>query len=167
MSKKFLGYIILSVFALISICASLNALTFDGVKSAQGDKLQSALESSFQSQQQDNPSASIEIPELTDADFEKEVLQYKGAVLLDFWFEGCVPCRIILPKVKELAAKYKDQLKFFKYNISKQKDLVAKYNLEKYPTILIIKDGQVVAKEVGCSSDFKDHVEAGILKAIK
>lgn len=85
---------------------------------------------------------------VTDDDFEKEVLQANGPVLVDFWAEWCPPCKALSPIIDELAAE-KDQVKIVKIDIDKAPETPAKYGVRGIPTLMIFKDGQVVDTRVG------------------
>ncbi len=84
-----------------------------------------------------------------DADFHAEVLQSAEPVLVDFWAEWCGPCRMIGPIVEELADAYAGRLKVAKVNVDHNRETAARYGVRGIPTLLLIKDGQVQATQVG------------------
>jgi len=84
-----------------------------------------------------------------DADFETEVLQSADPVLVDFWAEWCGPCRMIGPIVEELADAYEGRLKVVKVNVDQNRATPAKYGVRGIPTLLLIKNGEVQAQQVG------------------
>ncbi len=86
---------------------------------------------------------------LTQENFETEVSNYKGAVLVDFWASWCGPCRMLSPVVDELAEQYAGKVKFGKINVDEQPRLAMTYSVQSIPTLLLFKDGQPVNKSIG------------------
>jgi thioredoxin 1 len=82
----------------------------------------------------------------------QELLDSGKPVVIDFWAEWCGPCRMIAPIVEEMAEKYKDQAFVGKCDIEENNDIAVKYSVRNIPTVLFIKDGQVVDKQVGACS---------------
>ncbi len=87
--------------------------------------------------------------ELTDANFEENVLQSDKPVLVDFWAEWCGPCRLIGPIVKELADEFGDRAVIGKMDVDNNPGITAKFGIRNIPTILFFKNGEVVDKSVG------------------
>lgn len=85
---------------------------------------------------------------LTEGTFEKEVLESKGTVLVDFWATWCGPCQALGPIVSEIAEERKD-IKVGKVNVDEEQSLAKKYKVMSIPTVLIFKDGNVVERSVG------------------
>lgn len=87
--------------------------------------------------------------ELTDSNFAKEVTDYKGLVLVDFWAEWCGPCRMVGPVVEKIAEDYAGRLKVGKLNVDLHGRAALSYGVTGIPTLILFKDGQVVDKIVG------------------
>jgi thioredoxin 1 len=101
--------------------------------------------------------------QVTDKEFESEVLNASGPVLVDFWAEWCGPCRAMGPSLDALAAEKKD-IKVVKVNIDENPNAPTKYGVRSIPTLLIFKGGEVVAQTVGSmtKSDLLKWVEGAI-----
>ncbi len=93
---------------------------------------------------------------LTEQNFEQEVLKSEIPVLVDFWAEWCGPCRMIGPTIEELAEEFAGRAKIAKLNVDEAQQLAMKYNVMSIPTLLFIKDGEVVDQVIGVVS--KDHL---------
>ena len=85
----------------------------------------------------------------TDSNFSTDVLQSDKPVLVDFWAEWCGPCKAIGPALEEIAGEKKDILSIVKLNIDENPLTPQKYNVRGIPTLLIFRNGEVVAEKVG------------------
>lgn len=90
--------------------------------------------------------------QVTDENFEEEVLKSDIPVLVDFWAEWCNPCKAIAPIIDQLADEYKGQVKFTKLNVDENKEIPSKYKIRGIPSLLIFKEGNNVANKVGALS---------------
>ena len=87
--------------------------------------------------------------EITDSNFETEVLKSTVPVLIDFWAAWCGPCRALAPAVDAVADEYKGKVKVGKLDVDANGSTSAKFNIRGIPTLLLFKDGQVKEQLVG------------------
>ena len=93
--------------------------------------------------------ASELIKHLSDASFEADVLKASTPVLVDYWAEWCGPCKMIAPILDEVAKEYEGRLKVVKLNIDQNEQTPPKFGIRGIPTLMMFKDGNVVATKVG------------------
>ncbi|HAE22134.1 MAG TPA: thioredoxin [Spirochaetaceae bacterium] len=87
--------------------------------------------------------------EITMANFDAEVEQSTVPVLLDFWAEWCMPCRMLGPHIDDLAKTYAGKLKIGKVNVDNESDLATRFNIISIPTLIVFKDGKPYKQKVG------------------
>ena len=87
--------------------------------------------------------------DITDANFDSEVLQSEKPVLVDFWAEWCGPCKVLGPIIDEVAPEYDGKVKFTKLNIDQYPETAPKYGIRGIPTILLFKNGELKTTSVG------------------
>ena len=93
--------------------------------------------------------ASENVVEFTDENFESEVLKSSQPVLVDFWAEWCMPCRMLAPTIEKIAKDYSGKVKVGKLDTDANRDVAAKYSISAIPTVILFRDGQVSQKFVG------------------
>ena len=105
--------------------------------------------------------SSENVLELTDENFDAEVVESEGAVLVDFWAEWCMPCKMVAPIIAELADDYAGRLKVGKVDTDASRNASMKFGISAIPTIILFKDGQVAKKFVGVQSkqDYKAAID--------
>ncbi len=97
-----------------------------------------------------------QIQDVTDDNFEQEVLQSEQPVLVDFWAAWCAPCRALAPTIDAVAQDFNDQAKVVKLNVDDNQETPIKYGVRSIPTLVLFKQGEVRGEIVGTSS--KDRI---------
>jgi thioredoxin 1 len=92
------------------------------------------------------------IKHVSDASFDQDVLQSDGPVLVDYWAEWCGPCKMIAPILDEVARDYDGRLQVAKLNVDENGGTAAKFGVRGIPTLMLFKNGAVVATKVGALS---------------
>lgn len=88
---------------------------------------------------------------LTTDNFRTEVQEASVPVLVDFWAEWCMPCKVVEPVLHDLATEYDGKLKVGKVNVDECPELAGEFNVVSIPTMLLFKDGRVVEQHIGAA----------------
>jgi len=89
---------------------------------------------------------------VTDASFADDVLMSDKTVVVDFWAEWCGPCKMIAPILDEVSRDYDGRVQVAKLNVDDNQEVAAKYGIRGIPTLMLFKQGEVVATKVGALS---------------
>ncbi|MFG0258258.1 MAG: thioredoxin [Phycisphaerales bacterium JB043] len=104
--------------------------------------------------------ASENVLEFTDDNFDAEVLNSDVPVLVDFWAEWCMPCRMLTPTIEELANDFEGKAKIGKVDTDANRQVSMKYNITAIPTVLLFHKGEITKKFVGLTK--KGDFEAAL-----
>ena len=106
--------------------------------------------------------ASENVHEFTDANFQSDVMEADQPVLVDFWAEWCMPCRMLAPVIDELASEYDGKVKVGKVDTDANRDTSVKLGISAIPTIILFNKGEVVKKFVGVTpkTEFAAELES-------
>lgn len=96
--------------------------------------------------------ANANVKEFTDANFDAEVLKSPVPVLVDFWAEWCMPCKMLTPTIEQVAEEFVGKVKVGKVDTDSNTQTAVKYGISAIPTVIIFKGGQVHKKFVGLQS---------------
>ena len=102
--------------------------------------------------------------EITDSNFEAEVLKSNVPVLIDFWAAWCGPCRMMAPTIDQIAAEYAGKAKVGKLDVDSNVQTAGRYQIRGIPTLLVFKGGKVVDQKVGAvgKADVKKMLDAHV-----
>lgn len=92
------------------------------------------------------------IVSLSEATFDNTINESSKPVLVDFWAEWCGPCKMVAPILEEIAQEYGDKIIIAKLNVEQNPNIAPKFGIRGIPTLLIFKNGEVVATQVGALS---------------
>ena len=106
-----------------------------------------------------------DLTNVSDANFQAEVLESEQPVLVDFWASWCGPCRMIAPVIERIAEKFDGRIKVGKVNVDEEPEISLEYNIASIPTVMIFKNGEEVSKSIGYSDEAE--IEQLVLQAIQ
>ena len=86
---------------------------------------------------------------ITDANFEEEVINSSVPVLVDFWAEWCGPCKQIAPALEELAKEMEGKIKIVKINVDENQNVPTQYRIQAIPTLMLFNNGEMVDRQMG------------------
>jgi thioredoxin 1 len=98
---------------------------------------------------------------VTDQNFQTEVLENKGVAIVDFWAPWCGPCRMVSPVIDELAEEYAGKIKVVKLNVDENSQTSGQFGVMSLPSIVFFKNGQPIKTMIGAQSkeDYKQEIE--------
>ncbi|MDB6096764.1 MAG: trxA [Francisellaceae bacterium] len=101
---------------------------------------------------------------ISESAFETEINSSALPLLIDFWAPWCNPCKIIAPILEELAQTYDKKLKILKLNVDENNQVAAKYGIRGIPTLMIFKDGKMIAQRAGAlsKSQLSEFIDSNI-----
>jgi thioredoxin 1 len=102
--------------------------------------------------------------QVTDENFEAEIVKSDIPSMVDFWAEWCGPCRMVGPVVEELANTYKGKIKIAKMDVDKNRQTPAKFGIRNIPTLILFKGGQVAQTIIGAQP--KSYIEGELKKLL-
>ena len=105
-----------------------------------------------------------DVLQVTDGNFEDEIIKSDIPSMVDFWAAWCGPCKMVGPVVEELAAQYEGKIKIGKMDVDTNNQTPAKFGIRNIPTLILFKDGQVVQTITGAHP--KDHIEGELKKML-
>lgn len=107
---------------------------------------------------------SNEPTEVTDTDFDEQVVKSDKPVLVDFWAPWCAPCRLVTPALEDIGERMKDTLRVCKVNVDESPGVAQTYGIRSIPTLMLFKQGQVAFRIVGVrpQAEIEKEIEAAI-----
>jgi len=104
-------------------------------------------------------------PDVTDEQWDQEVLKSDLPVMVDFWAPWCGPCRMVAPIVEELADEFNGKVRFYKLNTDDNVEVATKYSIRSIPTLMVFKGGEAIDQLIGFrpKSDLKRVLEKALV----
>ena len=105
-----------------------------------------------------------DVLEVTDDNFDEEIINADMPALVDFWAEWCGPCKMVSPVVEELAKEYKGKIKIASMDVDGNRQTPARFGIRNIPTLILFKNGEVTQTIVGAYP--KSHIDAELKKLL-
>jgi thioredoxin 1 len=105
-----------------------------------------------------------DIFEVSDKNFDSEIMQADQPAMVDFWAEWCGPCKMVGPIVEELAKEYKDKIKVAKMDVDQNRETPARFGIRNIPTLIFFKNGEVAKTIIGAQP--KSSIEEELKKLL-
>lgn len=102
--------------------------------------------------------------QVTDANFDEEIVKAGIPAMVDFWAEWCGPCKMVGPTVEALAKEYEGKIKIAKMNVDENRETPAKFGIRNIPTLILFKDGEVAQTIIGAQT--KSRLEEELKKLL-
>ena len=104
------------------------------------------------------------VAQVTDSDFESQVLQSSVPVLVDFYADWCGPCKIIAPTMESLSKEYAGKVKFVKINVDNNQETATKYDIMSIPTAMIFQNGNIADTIIGAypAASYRQHIDRAL-----
>ena len=102
--------------------------------------------------------------QVTDANFDEEIVKASIPAMVDFWAEWCGPCKMVGPTVEALAKEYEGKIKIAKMNVDENRETPAKFGIRNIPTLILFKDGEVAQTIIGAQT--KSQLEEELKKLL-
>ena len=103
--------------------------------------------------------------DVTEATFDREVLESEDPVIVDFWAEWCGPCHLVAPILDQIAEERRDELRLVKVNVDEEDGLARRYGIVSIPTIVLFKGGEPVAATIGARPKAAIEAQLGLAGA--
>ena len=92
------------------------------------------------------------LSQVSDKNFDKEIINSHMPAMVDFWAEWCQPCKMVAPMLEELARNYEGKIKIVQMNVAENRDTPARFGIRNIPTLMLFKEGEVAANNHRCLS---------------
>jgi len=102
--------------------------------------------------------------QVTDGNFDEEIVKADIPAMVDFWAEWCGPCKMVGPTVEALAKEYEGKIKIAKMNVDENRETPAKFGIRNIPTLILFKNGEVAQTIIGAQT--KSHLEEELKKLL-